>query len=151
MSGAGVTIRRLGPGDEAILTGLALDDSDFDLADRAHPHAPLAVDDARAYLADPHVLHWIAYDEHEVVGHLYCLVVPRRHGDARELLLYEIGVRSAHRRRGVGRALVATMDAWMRDAGVREVWVLADNPGATAFYRACGFTIGAPPVYLVRP
>jgi hypothetical protein len=31
---------------------------------------------------------------------------------------------------------------WMREEGVPEVWVLADNPGAEAFYAACGFVPG---------
>jgi hypothetical protein len=31
------------------------------------------------------------------------------------------------------------MDDWMREHGVIETWVLADNPGAEAFYVACGF------------
>jgi GNAT superfamily N-acetyltransferase len=57
-------------------------------------------------------------------------------------LLYSIGVRRAHRRRGVGRALVDEMFDWSRDHGLDEVWVLADNPGAEAFYAACGFRRG---------
>jgi GNAT superfamily N-acetyltransferase len=57
-------------------------------------------------------------------------------------LLYSIGVRASHRRRGVGRALVEEMLRWMRAEGVREVWVLADNPGAEEFYAACGFMRG---------
>jgi hypothetical protein len=32
---------------------------------------------------------------------------------------------------------------WMEDGDVPEVWVLADNPGAEAFYAACGFERGA--------
>jgi hypothetical protein len=31
------------------------------------------------------------------------------------------------------------MEAWMEEAGVRSVWVLADNEAAEAFYAACGF------------
>lgn len=32
--------------------------------------------------------------------------------------------------------------AWARDERIEEVWVLADNPGAEAFYTACGFAPG---------
>jgi hypothetical protein len=32
---------------------------------------------------------------------------------------------------------------WAEAARVQEVWVLADNPGAEAFYAACGFARGA--------
>ena len=144
-------VRRLGPGDQHILASLARDDEDFDLADRGGEREPLSPTDARAYLGDPRVLHWIASDEDgcTILGHMYCLVVPKRAGDGREILLYEIGVREAHRRTGVGRALVQALDAWMHAHHVREAWVLADNPGAVEFYRACGFAVAEPaPVYL---
>jgi GNAT superfamily N-acetyltransferase len=80
----------------------------------------------------------VVEDAGAVLGHLLCLVQRRRCGDARQLLLYDIGVRSTHRRRGIGRLLVGAMDAWMAEHAVAEVWVLAD-PDAEAFYRACGF------------
>jgi hypothetical protein len=35
------------------------------------------------------------------------------------------------------------MDEWMRSEGVQEVWVLADDGGAAAFYAACGFVRSA--------
>jgi GNAT superfamily N-acetyltransferase len=64
---------------------------------------------------------------------------------ARELLLYEIGVRSAWRRRGVGRGLISAMTDWMRAEGIVTAWVLADNPGAERFYEGCGFGPGTGP------
>jgi len=120
-----------------VLAGLARDDEDFDLDDRSEALKPLRPAAARAYLADPHVLHWIEEEDGLVLGHLYCTVIRLRAGAPLELLLYEIGVRKAHRRRGVGRRLMKTMFAWMRKRGVLEVWVLADNPIAVKFYRAC--------------
>ena len=69
------------------------------------------------------------------------------------MLLSSIGVRATHRRRGVGTALVGEMLAWARAGGIEEVWVLADNPGAEAFYTACGFAHteeGDRAVYLQR-
>jgi len=132
-------IRLLGAGDEHLLARLALDDAAFDLAGRGRPRTPLDADAAAAYLADAHVLHWVAEDDRVVVGHLLCHVQRRRSGRARELLLYEIGVRDGHRRRGVGRALVGAMETWMRAHAVEDLWVLADNDGAVAFYEACGF------------
>jgi ribosomal protein S18 acetylase RimI-like enzyme len=134
-------VRRLRPGDEGVLATLAREDAEFDLADRDGPRPSLGPADAAAYLSDPDVLHWVVEEAGAVVGHLLCLVQRRRSGDARELLLYDIGVRSTHRRRGVGRLLVGAMDAWMTEQAVSEVWVLADNPGAEAFYRACGFEV----------
>jgi GNAT superfamily N-acetyltransferase len=144
-------VRRLGPGDEAILVLLARDDADFDLAEREAARPPIADAAARAYLADPNLLHWIAERDGVIVGHLYGHLLRKFAGDPTELVLYEIGVRAAHRRSGVGRALVQKMEAWMRDHEIREWWVLADNPGAVEFYRACGFEVSEPPpVYLLR-
>ena len=132
-------IRRLGPEDEAVLALLARDEPDFDIDARSEPTTPLPTDAARAFLGDPNVLFWIAERDDDVAGFLSCQLVRRRDQPA-ELLLYEIGVRAAQRRHGVGRALVAVMNAWMAAHHVVEVWVLADNPGAVAFYRACGFS-----------
>ena len=42
-------------------------------------------------------------------------------------MLYEIGVRSSWRERGIGRSLLNHMEAWMKVNGMNEVWVLADN------------------------
>jgi GNAT superfamily N-acetyltransferase len=138
-----IGIRRLGPGDEAVLERLARDAPDFDLADRSAPDDPLTPAHAAAYLANESVLHWVAEERGRVAGELLCHVLPMPHGDGPELLLYSIGVREGDRRRGVGRALVEEMARWASGAGVREVWVLADNPDAEAFYEACGFVRGA--------
>jgi GNAT superfamily N-acetyltransferase len=137
-----ITIRRLGPGDGPVLELLAREGPDFDIAGRTAPEPPMAPEDATAYLSDPAVLHWVAEEDGVVVGELLCHVLRLPSRAARELLLYSIGVRASHRRRGVGTALVHEMLRWMEDAGVPEVWVLADNPGAEAFYAACGFRRG---------
>ncbi|HUS15505.1 MAG TPA: GNAT family N-acetyltransferase [Chloroflexia bacterium] len=134
-----LSVRRLGPGDEHILSLLATEDADFDLADRGAPLDPLDAEAAARYLANPVVLHWVAMEGDGVVGTLYCIHLPLRSGAGSEVLLYEIGVRTAWRRRGIGRALMGAMAEWMDRNGVTEAWVLADNPEAVAFYRACGF------------
>lgn len=137
------TIRRLGAGDEGVLATLAREAPEFDLAGRTSPEPPLDASAAAGYLADPSVLHWVAEENGRVIGELLChlLRLPSRQG--REVLLYSIGVREDERRRGVGRALVGEMLRWMEAADVPETWVLADNPGAEAFYTACGFERGA--------
>ena len=85
------------------------------------------------------MLHWVAEDDGEVIGFNLCYVLRRRCDAPRELLLFEIGVRQDARRRGAGRALIDAMRAWMEREAIAETWVLADNPGAIAFYAACGF------------
>jgi len=138
------TIRRLGPGDEAVLALIAEEAPDFDLAGRSTPDPPLSQQEAAAYFADPAVLHWIAEDDGRVVGELLCHHLRLGAQPASEVLLYSIGVRSGERRRGVGTALVDELLGWMRGEGVPSAWVLADNPGAEAFYTACGFERGGP-------
>lgn len=145
------SIRRLGPGDEATVEFLATHDADFDLDGRGEPLLPLDAAKARRYLANPAVLHWVAGEGDQISGFLYCIHLPLRSGEGQELLLYEIGVRSEWRRRGVGRALLDRMEIWMRANGVSVVWVSADNQAAVEFYRACGFAAEQPqPVYMTR-
>jgi GNAT superfamily N-acetyltransferase len=146
-----VSIKRLGPGDEDVLELLARDDADFGLDDPEALPRPVDPAAARRYLANPAVLCWVAVDGDAILGHLQCVVVPLRSGAGQELLLNEIGVRAAWRERGVGRALLGQMDAWMRTNDVTDVWLLADNEIAVDFYRACGFaTEDPPPVYMLR-
>ncbi len=135
-----IHIRLLEQGDESILAELAHRDSEFDVEGRSEGLEPLDEEGARRFLQDPAVLFWIALDGTSPVGFLYCIDLPLRSSPGRELLLYEIGVRNDSRRRGVGRLLVETMSKWMDANGVADVWVLADNPTAEAFYRSCGFS-----------
>jgi predicted N-acetyltransferase YhbS len=134
-----VSIRRLAPGDEALLEQIAREAGDFDLEHASGPEEPLPPAEAEAYLRDPATVHWVAEDGGLVIGELLCHVLRLPSGSGRELLLYSIGVRAAHRRRGVGAALVGEMLRWAAAEGIGAVWVLADNPGAEAFYAACGF------------
>jgi len=57
--------------------------------------------------------------------------------------LVNLAVDPAHRRRGVGRALMATAVGYCRTRRVELVWlrVRAGNRGARAFYRRCGFEV----------
>ena len=134
-----VTTRRLGPGDEDVLTELALDDVAFDAEGRGRVRTAIPAESAAEYLADPQVLHWVAEDDGAVVGHLLCYVQRRRADDPLQVMLYEIGVRDDRRRQGVGRELIAAMESWMRTRGIASVWVIAVKGGAEAFYAACGF------------
>lgn len=146
-----VSIKRLGPGDEAILELLAREDADFDLEGRGEALTPLKPGAAQRYLANPSVLHWVALEGSVVTGFLYCCLVLLRSGAGQELLLYEVGVRRAWRRKGVGRALLSHMEGWMQSNDVGVVWVCADNQVAVDFYRGCGFASEEPqPLYMTR-
>lgn len=143
--GPAVVVRRLVPGDVSVLALLAREDPDFDLDGEGARETPLASREASAFLSDPDLLTWAAFAGEEVVGFVFCHVLRMRKEPARELLLYEIGVRSRWRRRGVGRRLVAAMVEWMRAEGIVTAWVLAGHAGAERFYEACGFGPGSGP------
>jgi ribosomal protein S18 acetylase RimI-like enzyme len=132
-------IRRLNSNDTKTLSLLAREDADFDVQNRGKGLDPLDEEAARGYLANPSLLHWVVEDEGAVIGYLCGYVLPLRAGGVVEFLLYEIGVRSAYRSRGVGKSLMKTMFDWMRANGATVAWVIADNPGAVEFYQKCGF------------
>lgn len=132
-------IKRLGLGDEAMLTQYTLDIVDFELDHADKPKRPLDAAAAQRYLANPAVLHWVAYVGDNVIGSLYCTVLPLPADDEQELVLYEIRVRDAWQRQGVGHVLLNEMDRWMRDNVVSYVWVLADNDIAVSFYQSDRF------------
>jgi ribosomal protein S18 acetylase RimI-like enzyme len=137
-----LTIRRLDESDVAVLELIAREAPEFDMDGRTDsPLEPLDREAGRVFLSHPDVLYWVAEQDGHIEGFLLCYVQYLWHAPAREVMLYDIGVRSSVRRRGVGRALTETMEAWMRENGIEDVWVPADNPGAEAFYRACGFVI----------
>ncbi len=132
------TVRRLGPGDEVCLALVAADERDFTGED---PSPALSLEAAAAYLSDPHVWHWHAESSGQPVGFLMAYVHRQRHGRELHVMFDEIGVREMWRRRGVGRALIEALHATMKAASIEEVWVLADNPEAKAFYESCGYAV----------
>ena len=143
-------IRRLGSGDDWVLAELAREEAAFDAPGRGRARVAVGGAEAAAYFADPDVLHWVAEEDGALVGHLLCYVQRRRAADPVQVMLYEIGVRDSRRRRGIGRALVRELERWLEGAGVRSVWVLADDE-AEQFYAACGFTREDPqPIQMVR-
>jgi acetyltransferase (GNAT) family protein len=134
-AGPAVLIRRLGSADAATLTLLAREDADFDLEGQGGRETPLSSRGASAFLSDPDLLTWAAFAGQEVVGFVFCHVLRMRKEPARELLLYEIGVRTRWRRQG----------DWMRAERIVTAWVLAGHEGAERFYEACGFGPGPGP------
>ena len=134
-------IRKLQFGDEQVLQVLAIQNPDFDVEGRGKPLEPLSDTDARAFLKNDDVLYWVAFEDSDPVGFLYCISVPLRASPGRELLLYEIGTRKDRRNQGVGTSLTMVMRKWMEVNKVKEVWVIADTPGAVNFYISCGFDV----------
>lgn len=81
-----------------------------------------------------------AYFENRPVGGLTAHTLPLTRVAEHELFVYDIAVLPAYQRRGVGRRLVEELWVQARTAGIREIFVLADNEDLHAldFYRALG-------------
>jgi ribosomal protein S18 acetylase RimI-like enzyme len=139
MSNETIAIRRLTSEDGVVLEVIARDAGEFDITGRSEPVKPLEPVNARTFLTHPDILFWAAEQDDQVAGFLLCFVQYLWHQPFRELMLYEIGVRESARRKGIGRSLIDTMETWMLEHRIADVWVPADNPGAEAFYQACGF------------
>ncbi|HTC19439.1 MAG TPA: GNAT family N-acetyltransferase [bacterium] len=134
-----LNIRKLGLKDQKALAVLTQEDRDFDIPGRGEPQPALQGAAARRYLGNPLLCHWVAEEKGKILGFLCGYYLPMRSAKGDEFLLYETGVRKAHRGRGVGKALMKTMFDWMESNRIPVVWVIADNPGALKFYGKCGF------------
>ncbi|MGW1989798.1 N-acetyltransferase family protein [Embleya sp. NPDC001921] len=76
-----------------------------------------------------------------VAGTADCAVLPNLTRGGHPIMFVEnVVVASTHRRRGIGRRLLAAAGTVAADAGCYKVQLLsADSAEALAFYRACGF------------
>lgn len=122
-------IKRLQPGDEPIVLSSEL----FD-------HPPIPEWTERFLATDNHHL-LVAISDEIPVG--FVSGVETIHPDkGSEMFLYELGVHTDHRKRGVGTALVRELASLARERGCYGMWVLthADNAVALATYRAAGST-----------
>ncbi len=85
---------------------------------------------------------WIARDGARSIGY----VAFSFHYDVEfgglEGVITDLFIRSVYRGRGLGTALLATVDDYCRSAGIRsiELQVIRGNRAAEAFYRKHGFT-----------
>jgi ribosomal protein S18 acetylase RimI-like enzyme len=121
----GISVRLLAPGDEDVVRALAT---------YAGPGDPDGL------LADPRTLMLVAFDSELPVGFVLAHELPRRHGDASQLFVYEVEVAGSHRRRGIASALLARLAELAREREIRIGFVLTDpgNGPANALYRGAG-------------
>ena len=82
---------------------------------------------------------WLACDGADVLGFAMLHYMPSGHGPWAHV---RMAVRSTHRRRGVGSALLDASLRWARLKGAKKAWlqVEADNQAAIELYRKAGFT-----------
>lgn len=126
---AAIEVRALGEGDEAVLDRVG--DGVFDRA--------VGGARAAALLRAPHHHLVVAVEDGTVVG-FGTAVDHLRPDKPAELWIDEIGVATGHRRRGLGKRLLAALLEAGRDAGCAEAWLLAGraNVPARALYASMG-------------
>ena len=120
-----IQIRRLLPGDEALLGTVAPDVFDS-------PVDPVRL---RACLAQPGHLLFVAFDDGQVVAQAAGMI--HHHADrSPELYVDNVGVSPAWQRRGIANRLMDALFAAGRAAGCEEAWLGTepDNLPARAFY-----------------
>jgi ribosomal protein S18 acetylase RimI-like enzyme len=110
-----VNVRRLGPGDEAIVERLAT----------AEPQSAL--------LGDPRTIFLVAFDDEGApLGFVFGYELLRRHGDPSILFVYEIEVDPASRGRGIASRLLRELAQFARARGIETGFVLTSAPNAAA-------------------
>lgn len=91
-------------------------------------------------LADPNFIALAAMDGDTVVGALAAYVLVKFERERSEIYIYDLAVDEAHRRKGIGEALVNETRRIAHDVGAWVVYVQADHvdPPAIALYTKLG-------------
>jgi len=108
---------------------------------------PPRLDAVNRFLADPNHHLLIAYSGDVPAGFVSGVEVT--HPDkGTEMFLYELAVDEAHRRHGIGTALVEALRDLAREQGCYGMWVLTDddNAAAGATYRKAGGEVESQPL-----
>ncbi len=122
-----MVVRRLTRGDEALLAAVL---GEF---------RNVVPEDPASFLGDPRCQVWVVEAEGATVGWCWAHELGRPDG-RRDLLVYELEVVEAARRRGHGRALLDTVLREAEAAGYGKLWLLtdSDNTAAQALYAGAG-------------
>jgi ribosomal protein S18 acetylase RimI-like enzyme len=117
-----VTVRRLHAGDERVVALLA----------EREPQTVL--------LAEERTVFVVAFADEDPVGFAFGYLLPRRHGDAEILFVYEVDVDEGYRRQGIAKRMLRELERVARERGVGEGFVLteADNDAANRLYTSLG-------------
>ena len=112
------------------------------LADLGYPTSPAAASARIAlFLDDPASRLLVADSDHRVVGLIAVHLVPRLDDDELTCRITDLVVAAAHRRRGVGSALIAAAEEEARRTGAPRLDLSSGEwrEDAAAFYARLGF------------
>jgi len=82
----------------------------------------------------------VAIDHGEPVGYIVAYLLDRIDRNRRMMFFYEVGVAEAHRRRGIGKGMIAELKEICRTEDVMKMWVPTSrsNVAATRLYASTG-------------
>jgi aminoglycoside 3-N-acetyltransferase I len=140
MQNAPITIVRLSRGGEVLaerlntLFGEAFEDAATYQGDRpSHEYL-------EQLLAKDDMIILVALADGELLGGLVAYEFPKLESARREIYIYDLAVRGAHRRRGIASALINELQGIARVRGAWVIYVQADygDDPAIALYRKLG-------------
>lgn len=94
----------------------------------------------RKFLGNSDNALFLAFAGDKVVGFVTGYRLQRLDKNRAEVLLYEIEVIEEYRKRGIGKKLIAALNAWAAEIEAFQSWVLtySDNEAAMAMYKSMG-------------
>lgn len=103
-------------------------------------YAPLGDDYLDRLLSRPDFWAIAAFEGHDIVGGVTAHTLPMTRAETAEVFIYDVAVRPDRQRMGIGRQLMATLQADAGAAGNYDLFVGADNEDTHAldFYQAVG-------------
>ena len=93
-----------------------------------------------SFLADERCITIVAMDGDEVIGGLVAYELLKFKQERKEIYIYDLAVKAAHRRRGIATGLIVTLKAIARTRGAYVIYVQADrgDDAAIALYESLG-------------
>jgi aminoglycoside 3-N-acetyltransferase I len=94
----------------------------------------------QSFLADEGCITIVAMDGEEVIGGLVAYELLKFEQERKEIYIYDLAVKAAHRRRGIATGLIVTLKAIARTHGAYVIYVQADrgDDAAIALYESLG-------------
>jgi aminoglycoside 3-N-acetyltransferase I len=132
-----ITILRLSNSDNALLSALIeVFAETFELIDFEKPPAT----HLKQLLGYQMMMILVAMENEKVIGGLTAYILPPVYSQLAEVYLYDLAVRNAHQRQGVGTLLIRELKRICAESGIRQIFVQADLPDKHAidFYSKNG-------------
>ena len=148
-----MAVRRLGPGDGAVLRAHRAVYRDAFADAETYDAAPPDDAEVERLLGLDHLIELDASIDGESVGALTAYVLPKIERERSEIYLYDLAVVEARRRQGVASALIGELRAVARRIGAWMIFVQADriDTAAVALYDKFGEVREEPFHFDIRP